>query len=395
MNNYICPCCDSNKISKFLLSKKFPYFTTPIKSIYKKKIKNKNYSKYFDDLRYYFCKKCEHVFLKKFPNQKIINELYEKYYNYPSAMLGEFLPTRDNTFINFLKKYLNKKINKQISIFEVGCYDGYILHNLKKLGFNKVAGCDPSNGAKIAKKFKLNVKKDFFNAKKIKTKYDIVIARHLVEHLENPLNFFKSLERITHHKSKIIIEVPNGEFYLNKGLLEVFSHQHIHLFNKFSMQSLIINSKLYIEKVYEKGANVYFVLTYKKNFIKINKSYLIKRFLKNYHNNLKKISNILHKNKNKKIICYGAGGFFCAAIHLYKIEKKDVFKILDSDKNKINKEYLHIDTKIQSNTCNIGNNTLIIITSYYTDEIFNLIKKKKISKNVMLIHPKIKHKILK
>ena len=80
------------------------------------------------------------------------------------------------------------------------------------------------------------------------------------------------------------------------------------------MQSLIINSRLYIEKIYQKGANVYFVLTYKKNFIKINKSYLIKRFLKNYHYNQKKISNILHKNKNKKIICYGAGGFFCAAI---------------------------------------------------------------------------------
>ena len=99
--------------------------------------------------------------------------------------------------------------------------------------------------------------------------------------------------------------------------------------------------------------------------------------------------------KDKQIIFYGAGGFCCAAIHLYKIDKKIIHRILDSDKNKINKEFLHIDKKIQRNNINLNSDNLAIITSYYADDILKLIKKKNISKNIMLIHPEIKLKRLK
>ena len=99
-------------------------------------------------------------------------------------------------------------------IFEIGCYDGYILYQLKNRVSKNVGGCDPSVGARIAIRHGLNVKNEFFNVSKIKNKYDFIIARHLVEHLDNPLQFLKSLENIIYENTKIIIEVPNGEFYL-------------------------------------------------------------------------------------------------------------------------------------------------------------------------------------
>ena len=395
MKKYICPFCKKDKTSKFLVSKKFPYFTTPINNISKMKIKKKNYHKYFDDLKYHYCKICDHVFLIKSPNYKVIEELYKKFYSYPSAMSGDFLPTRDDAFLNFLNKYLGNNKKKDCSFFEIGCYDGYILYQLKKQGFKNVSGCDPSEGAKIALSYGLDVKNEFFNVKKIKNKYDFIIARHLVEHLDNPFKFLKSLENIIYKNTKIIIEVPNGEFYLKKGLVEVFSHQHIHLFNKFSMQSLVKETNFNIEKIKQEGANIYFILSKKGNFNSVKKISLVNKFLKNYHNNLKKIQTILKSYKNKQIVFYGAGGFCCAAIHLYKINKKIIYRILDSDKNKINKEFLHIDKKIQRNNVNLHRDNLAIITSYYFDDIFKIIKKKKISKNIMLIHPKIKLKRLK
>ncbi len=310
-------------------------------------------------------------------------------------MSGDFLPTRDDAFLNFLNKYLSNNKKKDCSFFEIGCYDGYILYQLKKQGFKNVSGCDPSEGAKIALSYGLDVKNEFFNVKKIKNKYDFIIARHLVEHLDNPFKFLKSLENIIYKNTKIIIEVPNGEFYLKKGLVEVFSHQHIHLFNKFSMQSLVKETNFNIEKIKQEGANIYFILSKKGNFNSVKKISLVNKFLKNYHNNLKKIQTILKSYKNKQIVFYGAGGFCCAAIHLYKINKKIIYRILDSDKNKINKEFLHIDKKIQRNNVNLHRDNLAIITSYYFDDIFKIIKKKKISKNIMLIHPKIKLKRLK
>ena len=143
------------------------------------------------------------------------------------------------------------------------------------------------------------------------------------------------------------------------------------------MQSLVKDTNFGIEKIKQEGANIYFILSKKKNINKIKKIPLVKKFLKQYHNNLKKIKSILKYYKDKQIIFYGAGGFCCAAIHLYKIDKKIIHRILDSDKNKIDKEFLHIDKKIQRNNVNLNSDNLAIITSYYADDIFKIIKKKK------------------
>ena len=76
---------------------------------------------------------------------------------------------------------------------------------------------------------------------------------------------------------KIIIEVPNGEFYLKKGLVEVFLINYIHLFNKFSIQSLVKDTNFGIEKIKQEGANIYFILSKKKTLNKI-KIPLVKKF---------------------------------------------------------------------------------------------------------------------
>lgn len=397
MGKYIkdCFCCRSKNIRKLISVKKFPYFTTPIDIKSKSKIVNSNKKKnYFDNLNLKYCKKCSHVFLSKLPNLKIINELYSKYYNYPSAMLGNFIPSRDVEFVNFFKKYLNKKKTKNTSSFyEIGCYDGYILYNLRSEGYANISGCDPSSGADIGKKFGIKIDKSFFslNQKNIKyKKFDYIIARHLVEHLENPKQFFNDLKKISHEKTKVVIEVPNGEFYIKNGLLEVFSHQHIHLFSRFSMSMLIKQTDFFIEDAIVSNANLYFILSINKTKKIFVKQKLIKPFMKNYKNKIIEIAKNVKKFKNKKITFYGAGGFCCAAIYLYKINKKVISSIVDSDQKKANKEFLDIDVKVSSSkNFDEYKNNLLIITSYYTRDIIKFLKKNKLSINILAIHPKV------
>ena len=53
--------------------------------------------------------------------------------------------------IILLKFFLNNNKNKKKqSIFEVGCYDGYVIKKLSEKGY-KVLGCDPAKGALIGK----------------------------------------------------------------------------------------------------------------------------------------------------------------------------------------------------------------------------------------------------
>ena len=47
-----------------------------------------------------------------------------------------------------------------VDVLEVGCFDGYVLHNLQEKGYN-VTGCDPSIGADIGKSFGINIQKGF------------------------------------------------------------------------------------------------------------------------------------------------------------------------------------------------------------------------------------------
>lgn len=395
----ICPCCSSQEINNFLISKNFPYFTTPIKIKEKKIIKKKNYSTYFDDLKYSFCNFCNHVFLISNTNFKVINKLYKYFYSYPSAMLGEFVPSRDNNFLNFLKFYLKKnKIFMSNSFYEIGSYDGYILYNLKKHGYKNVSGCDPSKGAEIAKKFNLKVDKEFFNinSRKFKNKnYDFIIARHLLEHIKEPKKFLDDIKKMMNKNSKIILEVPNGEFYLKNGLVEVFSHQHIHLFNKFSMNELVKKSNLNIELIKESGANIYFILSPKKIKKKIVKMNLVKNFIKKYYNKKKRIQSIVNKYSKQNIIFFGAGGFCSAAIYLYKIKKNKIKTILDSDSKKLGNQFLDIDISIKNKEVNIDKKSLLIITSYYTSDILRNLKRNKIFKNIMTIHPDVKLKKIK
>ena len=390
-----CFCCRSKNIRKLIAVKNFPYFTTPIDIKSKSKIINLNNKKdYFDNLNLKYCKKCSHIFLSKLPNLKIINELYSMYYNYPSAMLGNFIPSRDIEFVNFFKKYLNKKKAKKTTTFyEIGCYDGYILHNLRSAGYANISGCDPSSGADIGKKFGIKIDKSFFspNQKNLKNKkFDYVIARHLVEHLEDPKNFFNDLKKISHEKTKIIIEVPNGEFYIKNSLLEVFSHQHIHLFNRYSMSMLTKQTDFFIEDAIVSNANLYFVMSRNKTNKIFAKPELIKPFVKNYKNKILEIAKHIKKFKKQNITFYGAGGFCCAAIHLYKINKKTISSIVDSDQKKVNKEFLDIDLKVSpSKNFNEYKNNLLIITSYYTRDIIKFLKKNKLSINILAIHPKV------
>ena len=395
-----CLTCNSNKISTLFNVNNFPYFTSPINKKIKRKIKNsKNLKNYFSNLKTKYCLKCFHVFLANLPNEKMINTLYKKYYNYPSAMMGEFLPSRDLSFLKFIKSYLKrKKINKNNSFYEIGCFDGFILYNLKKFGYKLVSGCDPSIGSKIAKKFSIKVYKEFFdiNSSNLKNKnYDFVIARHLLEHIANPKKFFSDLEKITNINSKIIIEVPNGNYYLKKGLIEVFSHQHLHLFNKYSMKMLISNTNFYIEAIKESNANLYFVLSKQKKFQKVLKKNLITNFKIKYKKNIFLLNNILKKFKNKKLVFYGAGGFCCAATHLYKIDKKRISSIIDSDSKKAGKEFIDIDVEVQKKDVKYDENYLMIITSYYSKEILKYISKNKIVEKVATIHPDVRQFNLK
>jgi len=378
----ICPICKSNNTDLLLNYGQYPYFTVPVKKNDKKKILT-YYSKdqLFSELKYTACKDCGHVYINQIPDQNIIDDLYSNYYSYPSPMKNEFEPTRDINFINYFKKSINLicKENNLSKLLEIGCFDGFVLKNLSQIGYD-VTGCDPSDGAVIGQAFGINIRKEFFNPNIFLNDgitFDIVLSRHLIEHMVDPKKFIFNIESILKPNGLLIIETPNVQNYVNQGSLGVFSLQHITLFSISSLSFLLAECGFQIYTFFDEGENL--IIVARKDRKKVNHSF----FFDGYSEVFKSFQIVVSKNKrqifkmlqnyfgNDKTICiWGAGGAGVAALTLYGIPSSEIKYFIDSDSQKRGKEYLsYLIPIISPEKAKKVKPDLIIIASMYRKSI--------------------------
>ena len=180
---------------------------------------------------------------------------YEKSY----LIYKDLHPSTQFTISN-LKKYIKKKDK----ILDIGCGNGYIAYSLSN--YVKQITCidyDIKVINKAKKKFKKkNIKYICEDVLKFKdylsNNFDLIICSHIIEHLENPLNFLKKLKKF---KSNIYLEVPDIEndnlnsvkkkinFYLNYT-----DNDHIYEFDRnYLINKLKKNNFIIIDEEYKNG----------------------------------------------------------------------------------------------------------------------------------------------
>ena len=147
--------------------------------------------------------------------------------------------------LDFLASYLQK--NYQIhhaKLIEIGCGDAHVLYTLAKATDSKGIGYEPS----FAKR-KLNLPDDFSDYVEVVSAYydesalhkdaDVILCRHVLEHIPNPLNFLQSISRILRAGGKnplVVFEVPYLANSLSKERFYQFIYEHC---NYFSSKSLV------------------------------------------------------------------------------------------------------------------------------------------------------------
>ena len=382
-----CCCCGKKDFKQLINFGKFPYINTAVKKT--SKIKN-----YFKDLKYNYCKYCKHIIITPEPNFKKLDLLYKKFYNYNSPLLEKKIkPIRDIFFLNYFNKWIEKHKYKN-NFYEIGCFDGYIMHKLKKT-FKQTEGCDPSNGADIAKKNNLNVKKIYFNSKNLpNNKFDVVLSRHVIEHLSDPNKFISNIDKITHKNSTVVIETPNFDYYLKKNKTECFSFQHISCFNIFSLQ-LLFKKHGFICFKKKVGQNIIVFFKKSKNLkIKVKNNIILQNY-SNYKSNIiiqkdnfKKIFSI----KDEKFVVWGTGGYAITLIYLLLMKLEKISFFIDTNKSNSNKKFIGINKNIRTidyaKSHKNKYNTIIIASMYYS-EIISVIKKFRLAKKVIIFPGKI------
>lgn len=132
------------------------------------------------------------------------------------------------TYIWFFKRNFDKftKSRKKISILDIGCGDGSAIERLNLPRNFEITGIDIYEPyLKIAKGKKIYKRLIKMDARKIEVnkKYDIVLASHVLEHLDRAdgERFIKKLEKIAN--KRVVIAAPVG--YSPQGEYDSNPHQ--------------------------------------------------------------------------------------------------------------------------------------------------------------------------
>lgn len=176
------------------------------------------------------CKKCALIQLLDPIDPNI---LYADYFT-----LSSWKPQPHTTkLVELLSQF--KYIDTNTKIVEIGSNDGSFLAQLRDSGFKNVIGIEPANDAaqaSIANKIETFHK--FLSpesAKEFVEKYgtaDLIICRHVLEHIQDLEQFKTSFTTIVKPGTKILFEIPYFDFCLDSLDYGSLWEEHCNFFTK-------------------------------------------------------------------------------------------------------------------------------------------------------------------
>ena len=244
-----------------------------------------------------YCPSCRHVSSARKSSYNMDN-LEEIIYGelYENLQTSAISPSHKR-YIEFVSDWVASVLPPGCRVLEIGSHDGYFLHLLQKRGFD-CHGIEPSPLANLsAKKYSLPITREFFDANLYEPEsFDLVVAKHVVEHVTDPVRFVRNVSIILKKGGLFYMEVPNSLVSLEQTYFPEFHIDHVSYFTPASVLTLLRTSGilgvLHMETVYafmkfpfinvlsrKNSANTLPISTYFQDF---NIHFLIDRFVSKY-----------------------------------------------------------------------------------------------------------------
>ncbi|ENM9912319.1 methyltransferase domain-containing protein [Campylobacter jejuni] len=223
--------------------------------------------------------------------------------------------------------------------------------------------------------FNYNILKD-----KLEYKIDFIMFRHLLEHINTPLDFLKDVVKLLENNGIIYIEVPNIE--------EIIEHKRFYdIFNDhcgYYQKNVLINTLKslgceFIDEIYLfRGQHMGLFFRKNINIHDINKldfKLFDKNIYASFQENIRKLNNLLHDYNN--IAIYGSGAHGNTIITFIDNPEK-IKKCFDLD---VRKQGMYLqNSSIIIQEPNVKNfkdlEVIIIAASLYEEEIIKSLREK-------------------
>jgi SAM-dependent methyltransferase len=378
-----CRICKSKNITKLEIIKSF-------------------YLSNFDlniDIPYACCNDCNFIFQMMYVGDDFLN-----YYYLKSPMLRRDKLTKEDIdqskrcYDFFTKSY---KLTNKTKILEIGPGNGALLRYIYKKDKSKLYFSDLSKEASnVLESIKgLNN----FNKSKINN-FDLIIMRHLLEHIHDYDKFFLYLRKRLKKKSKLFIEVPDW------SILDLHTDplifEHLSQFNVYNLCKLLTKNNFQIESlekdiVVDDPSSPNRIVRVVAEFVDVPffKNQFVDFFKKFYSNTsanwIDNLNKILNKFKKKKVALYPSSTLTFEAIKNSDFSNVTVTGIYDIDKKKQNKKNLGYSVYDPLKLKKDDPDLILTFSMAYEPEIRRLLERMKLRAKIISIQNLIENNMLK
>jgi SAM-dependent methyltransferase len=225
-----CPICESKRTSLIVSRKNVPVHQN---LLMKDQLEARSIAR--SDLEMRYCQQCGFVFNADFDIEKLS---YGEQYDNNQACSSTF----QNHLDQLARKILGDKRNQNCNFIEIGCGQGQFLTRLIEEGVgNTGTGFDPSySGPAHHLDGRLNFERKYYDASCSGVPADIVICRHVIEHVSHPLHLLKSVREALKNspEARLYFETPCVEWIFQNQVVWDFFYEHCSLFSSESLRRI-------------------------------------------------------------------------------------------------------------------------------------------------------------
>ncbi|MEN9843785.1 MAG: hypothetical protein RLZZ612_1614 [Pseudomonadota bacterium] len=199
------------------------------------------------DLNFVICENCGFIFNQAFDFSRLS---YHKNYDNTQSHSPVFTAYMDEIVDNMI---YHKNI-KNCNIIEIGCGKGDFIRKLishpasRNVGY----GFDPSYiGPLHDINQRLNFRNCFYDEKCTDIVPDVVVCRHVIEHIAQPLTILKSVRSALagSKNAKVFFETPCVEWILKHRVIWDFFYEHCSLFSAKSLRFAFERSGFIVDNI--------------------------------------------------------------------------------------------------------------------------------------------------
>lgn len=237
-----CPVCDGSIFVPFLKRSQVPAHQNLIVSR-----QDAARSVTLGDLDLLMCETCGFVFNRAFDLALLS---YGKNYDNTQSCSAYF-----DTYMDGLVKDLVERQGVRNSIIiEVGCGKGQFLKKLVSFpdANNQGYGFDPSYiGPETDLNGRLVFRRCYYNDTCVNVAADVVICRHVIEHVPEPMVLLRSIRAALAHspEARVFFETPCVEWILRNRVVWDFFYEHCSLFSAHSLGTACQRAGFNVERI--------------------------------------------------------------------------------------------------------------------------------------------------